>query len=108
MSPKGGEEAGLSRQDSQGGEPIPFAAGRPLVLHAVEYLIVGGYALAFHGTSRFTGDLDVFVRPSSKRACKRRPLNTPLKIYPNRTNDRWRQHHSAVAREKTQGLAMAS
>lgn len=29
----------------------------------VEYLIVGGYALAFHGAPRFTGDLDIFVRP---------------------------------------------
>ena len=24
----------------------------------VEYLIVGGYALAFHGAPRFTGDLE--------------------------------------------------
>ena len=29
----------------------------------VEYLIVGGYALAFHGTPRYTGDLDILVRP---------------------------------------------
>lgn len=29
----------------------------------VEYLVVGGYALAFHGAPRFTGDLDIFVRP---------------------------------------------
>ena len=25
----------------------------------VEYIIVGGYALAFYGLPRFTGDLDV-------------------------------------------------
>lgn len=31
--------------------------------HGVEYLIVGGYALAFHGAPRFTGDLDVYVKP---------------------------------------------
>lgn len=31
--------------------------------HKVEYLIVGGYALAFHGAPRFTGDIDLFVRP---------------------------------------------
>ena len=36
--------------------------------HAVEYLIVGGYALAFHGVPRFTGDIDVFVRPEPKNA----------------------------------------
>jgi hypothetical protein len=27
----------------------------------VEYIIVGGYALAFHGAPRYTGDLDIFV-----------------------------------------------
>jgi hypothetical protein len=27
----------------------------------VDYLIVGGHAVAFHGASRFTGDVDVFV-----------------------------------------------
>ena len=36
--------------------------------HKVEYLIVGGYALAFHGAPRFTGDIDVFVRPDPKNA----------------------------------------
>ena len=34
----------------------------------VDYLIVGGYALAFHGAPRFTGDLDVFVRPAIDNA----------------------------------------
>ena len=29
--------------------------------HQVEYMIVGGYALSFHGAPRFTGDLDIFV-----------------------------------------------
>ena len=36
--------------------------------HGVEYLIVGGYALAFHGAPRVTGDIDLFVRPSSENA----------------------------------------
>lgn len=30
--------------------------------HEVEYLIVGGHAVAFHGHPRFTGDIDFFVR----------------------------------------------
>ena len=30
--------------------------------HAVEYVIVGGYALAYHGAPRFTADLDVLVK----------------------------------------------
>jgi hypothetical protein len=36
--------------------------------HKVEYLIVGGYALAFHGAPRFTGDIDLFVRPDWQNA----------------------------------------
>lgn len=31
--------------------------------HKVKYLIVGGYALAFHGAPRYTGDIDIFVQP---------------------------------------------
>jgi hypothetical protein len=29
--------------------------------HKVEYLIVGGYAVAFHGYPRFTKDIDIFI-----------------------------------------------
>ena len=36
--------------------------------HHVEYLIIGGYALAFHGAPRFTGDLDIFVKPDAANA----------------------------------------
>jgi hypothetical protein len=31
--------------------------------HKVDFIIVGAYALGFHGAPRYTGDLDVFVRP---------------------------------------------
>jgi hypothetical protein len=36
--------------------------------HRVDYLIVGGYALALHGAPRFTGDLDIFVKPDPDNA----------------------------------------
>ena len=36
--------------------------------HEVEYLVVGGYALAFHGAPRFTGDIDLFVKPDAQNA----------------------------------------
>lgn len=36
--------------------------------HRVEYMIVGGYALAFHGAPRFTGDLDLLVKPAPDNA----------------------------------------
>ena len=32
----------------------------------VDYLIVGGFAVAFHGAPRFTGDIDVLVRPDGE------------------------------------------
>lgn len=39
-----------------------------LTAHEVEFLVVGAYALAFHGAPRFTGDIDVFVRPTTVNA----------------------------------------
>ena len=36
----------------------------------VNYLVVGGYALAFHGAPRFTGDIDLWVRTSTENADK--------------------------------------
>ncbi|MBA4312388.1 MAG: hypothetical protein C0417_07140 [Chlorobiaceae bacterium] len=36
----------------------------------VEYLIVGGYAVALYGYPRLTGDLDVWVKPSLENARK--------------------------------------
>ncbi|HWI17536.1 MAG TPA: hypothetical protein VNT81_07310 [Vicinamibacterales bacterium] len=36
--------------------------------HHVEFVIVGAHALALHGAPRFTGDLDVLVRPTEANA----------------------------------------
>ena len=36
--------------------------------HDVQYLIVGGYALAYFGAPRYTGDIDIFVKSDSKNA----------------------------------------
>ena len=36
--------------------------------HKVEYMIVGGYALAYHGAPRYTGDIDLFVKPDEENA----------------------------------------
>jgi predicted nucleotidyltransferase len=36
--------------------------------HDVAYIIVGGYALAFYGAPRYTGDIDLFVNPSQENA----------------------------------------
>ena len=36
--------------------------------HKIEYLIVGAYALAYHGAPRYTGDMDILVRPDAENA----------------------------------------
>lgn len=36
--------------------------------HKVRYLVVGGYAVAFHGHPRYTKDLDVWIELSPKNA----------------------------------------
>jgi hypothetical protein len=38
--------------------------------HCVEYVIVGAHSLAFHARPRYTGDLDVLIRPSVENAAK--------------------------------------
>jgi hypothetical protein len=36
--------------------------------HRVKYMVVGGYALAFHGAPRYTGDIDILIEPNGKNA----------------------------------------
>ncbi len=36
----------------------------------IEYVIVGAHSLAFHARPRYTGDLDLLVRPSRENAAK--------------------------------------
>lgn len=37
-----------------------------LYVHDVEFTIVGGYAVAYHGHPRFTGDMDILILPKSR------------------------------------------
>lgn len=41
---------------------------RLLEAESVEYLIVGAWAVAFHGRPRYTGDLDIFLRRDAANA----------------------------------------
>ncbi|MBU0736054.1 MAG: hypothetical protein KKG10_18110, partial [Proteobacteria bacterium] len=43
---------------------------RLLNSHAVEYLLVGGYAVGCHGYPRATGDMDVWIAVSESNAQK--------------------------------------
>ena len=36
--------------------------------HKIEYMVVGGYALAFHGKPRHTGDLDIWINITPENA----------------------------------------
>lgn len=38
--------------------------------NGVEYLIVGAHSLAFHARPRFTGDLDLLIRPTGENATR--------------------------------------
>ena len=38
--------------------------------NGIDFLIVGGYAVAFHGAPRFTGDIDLFVRPTTEQVVR--------------------------------------
>lgn len=38
--------------------------------HHVEFVVVGAYALAFHGAPRYTGDLDLLVRPTETNGAR--------------------------------------
>jgi hypothetical protein len=44
------------------------AVARELEAAGAEYALVGGYALAAHGFSRFTEDIDLLVNPSADNA----------------------------------------
>lgn len=37
-----------------------------LSARSVDFVIIGAHALAFHGAPRFTGDLDILVRPTEE------------------------------------------
>lgn len=36
--------------------------------HKIDYIIVGAYALAFYGAPRYTGDIDIYVKPDPENA----------------------------------------
>ena len=43
---------------------------RLLNANAIRYLVIGGYAVAYHGHVRYTGDLDIFVELSTDNAVR--------------------------------------
>src|ERR1700744_6521408 len=43
---------------------------RTFAVHRVEYILVGGYAVAHHGHPRYTNDLDIFVNHGKANAAR--------------------------------------
>ena len=43
---------------------------RPLNSHGVEYLVVGGYAVGYHGYPRATGAMNIWIAVSESNARK--------------------------------------
>ena len=43
---------------------------RLLNAHSVDFLVLGGHAVSFHGYPRFTHDIDLFVRPALDNATR--------------------------------------
>jgi hypothetical protein len=43
---------------------------RLLEKHSVDYMIVGGYAVAFHGYPRFTKDIDIFFSTDKENVAR--------------------------------------
>ena len=39
---------------------------RALLRHGVKFLLIGGYAVIYHGYERTTGDMDVWLQPSDQ------------------------------------------
>ena len=58
----------------------------------VDYVIVGAQSLAFHGRPRYTGDLDILVRPIRDNA--QQLLEVLNQFGSNRSADKhqWRTH----------------
>ena len=50
---------------------------RSLNDNRVRYLVIGGYAVAFHGHPRYTKDMDVWIGHGSKKQKVRLTLSVP-------------------------------
>jgi hypothetical protein len=76
-----------------------------LASNQVEYLVVGGYAVIYHGYVRTTGDLDIWVAGNAENATKietavgSSPAPTPPKLgsFPFSSTKRHRVQASEIS-----------
>jgi hypothetical protein len=69
-----------------------------LALNKVDYLIVGGYAVIFHGYVRTTGDLDIWVAPNPENAAKLELAIRSLGFNPPGLKPEWFLRRGSVLR----------
>lgn len=43
---------------------------KTLISHEVEFMMVGGYAVIYHGYNRVTGDMDIWLKPDNDNKLK--------------------------------------
>lgn len=53
-----------------------------LIKNQVDFILVGGYAVIYHGYVRTTGDMDVWVKPTNENKTKLLQVFTELKFDP--------------------------
>jgi predicted nucleotidyltransferase len=69
-----------------------------LSLKKVEYLVVGGYAVIFHGYVRTTGDLDIWVALNPENAAKLEAAIRSMGFNPPGLKGEWFVRKGAVLR----------
>jgi len=57
---------------------------KALQTHNVKYILIGGYAINFHGYQRFTGDLDIWLQDTleNRQALRKAFINCNMGDYP--------------------------
>ncbi|MEX2336256.1 MAG: hypothetical protein WD555_03190 [Fulvivirga sp.] len=46
------------------GNPFYQSVIKTLNINEVEFILIGGLAVGYHGYSRYTGDMDLWARPT--------------------------------------------
>ena len=69
-----------------------------LSLKKVEYLVVGGYAVIYHGYVRTTGDLDIWVALDAENAAKVEAAIRSMGFNPPGLRAEWLMRKGAVLR----------
>lgn len=51
-------------------EPVFIEVIEKLIHNNLDFIVIGGYAVNYHGYGRYTGDIDFWLRPSEENKMK--------------------------------------